>query len=205
MGIFGRQVRWLQVWTGIALLIPVMLVICTACWDNKVSEVRVKLEGHPQDSKKTSSAESAPTLSPPLCPPAGVQPLETSAPGTGNHKVFLRWNASKSSKDVGSDDVAYCLYRSISKEAAKKNPTCRNCEQINTIPVFGTACVDDVVKNGATYYYVVTAIGRNRALSLPSNEIIVPIPRNEHLVGRPPPGSYPLCRATPTQRPKASQ
>jgi hypothetical protein len=101
---------------------------------------------------------------------------------------------------VGSDAIGYCLYRSAIKKAAKDNPTCRDCEQINTFPVFGTACVDDLVTNGAMYYYVVAAITPNRPLSLSSNEITVQIPRGERLIGNPPPGSYPSCRVAPPPR-----
>jgi hypothetical protein len=176
-----------------------MVVIHIACSDSKVSRVRLKLEDSPQQSQKTS-AKTVPAPQPLVCPPAGVSSLQRAAPGTGSHKVFLHWNASKDLKDAENDTIAYCLYRSTKKKAAKDNPTCRDCEQINTSPIFGTSCVDDVVKNGATYYYVVAAISPNRPLSPSSNEIIVQIPPGEHTVGDSPQGAYPSCRVAPNQK-----
>ena len=169
----------------------VVVAIRTACSDNKVSRARMKLADIPQDNKQTSSSEPVPALATPMCPPAGIKPLEPSAPGTGHHKVFLHWNAGKPPQGVG-----YCLYRSTRKKAAEKNPTCQECEQINTYPVDGTACVDDLVQNGAIYHYVTTAITQKRELSKSSNEIRVRIPPFEHPVGHPPRGFYPSCRRT---------
>jgi hypothetical protein len=181
------------------MLILLMLALASACSDNKVSRIHIKLEDTPQD-KKTASNRPVPVPPPLLCPPAGVAPLEPSAPGTGHHKVFLKWNASKPSKNATGEVAGYCLYRSTQKKVALKNPICQDCEQVNIFPVSGTACVDDLVKDGAKYYYVAAAIGRNRDLSTPSNEIRVEIPQVEHSMGDPPPGSYPSCRATPAQK-----
>jgi len=173
---------------------PLVLIIAMfgpACSDTKVSKIHIKLEDRPEDNKTTSV--QLPTL-PPLCPAAGVAPLQRSAPGTGDHKVFLKWNASVASKNSLNHVFGYCLYRSTTLHAASKNPTCQNCEQVNTVPIAGTACVDDLVKDGATYYYVAAAITQDRQLSTSSNEITAVIPSSKQSVGHPPPGSYPSCR-----------
>jgi hypothetical protein len=57
--------------------------------------------------------------------------------------------------------------------------------------------VDELVQDGATYYYVAAAITQNRDLSKSSNEVKVLIPALVELVGQPPPGPYPSCRAIP--------
>ena len=143
-----------------------------------------------------SSQTKALTPRPPLppCPPAGLPILQPSAPHTGHHKVILTWNASAPSPHPEDNAVGYCLYRSPTKGAALKNATCGNCEQINLVPVVGTACVDDLVQDGATYFYVATAINTNKIRSASSNEILVPIPPSPKSSGASVP-NYPLCRA----------
>jgi hypothetical protein len=71
--------------------------------------------------------------------------------------------------------VGYCLYRSKKKNAVQKMPTCRKCQQINTVPVVGTSCLDDLVEDEATYYYAVTAVNAVGYASAPSNEAIAHI------------------------------
>lgn len=180
------------------MLILIVLACAPACSDNKASKIHIKLADLPQD-KKTDSGRPAPESLPLQCPPAGLKPLEESAHQT-HHKVFLKWHRSKRSKDAANDAVGYCLYRSTKKGAAKENPKCLDCEQVNIFPIAGTACVDGWVEDGAKYYYVATAISRNRDLSIASNEIPVKIPRTKHPIGHPPPGFYPSCRATPAEK-----
>jgi len=130
---------------------------------------------------------------PPTCPPATLNPLRPSSL-TGHHRVTLSWIASADSADPAKQVIGYCLYRSTKQQAAKQNPTCIDCEQINTIPVVGTGCVDDLVKDGTTYYYVVTAINAQREISSSSNETPAQIPLGRQ-PARTPSGSYSLCRA----------
>lgn len=115
---------------------------------------------------------------------------------TGHHQVTLRWNASIPSANPDSTAVGYCLYRSKKRKAAKQNPTCSDCEQINSIPIAGTGCVDDLVEDGAAYYYVATAINANERISSSSNETTARIPLNKPASSSGPVGSYPRCRAT---------
>jgi hypothetical protein len=109
--------------------------------------------------------------------------------------VTLTWNASIPSSNVDSKAVGYCLYRSTTLNAAKQNPTCSNCEQINSIPIPGTGCVDDLVEDGAAYYYVVTAINANQKISSSSNETRAQIPLSIQAPMSGPASPYPRCRA----------
>jgi hypothetical protein len=152
--------------------------------------------GAASQTTKSSSNVPIPTPPPPLplCPPAGIQPLQPSQ-NTGHHKVTLWWNANAPSLDSGRNAVGYCLYRSQTKRAAKRNPRCVECEQINRMPIVGVGCVDDLVVDSATYYYVVTAINANGDISSSSNETPARIPPNKKPAGPAPKVSYPLCRA----------
>jgi hypothetical protein len=141
---------------------------------------------------RPSPAASDPILPP--CPPAGLQPLQPSAQ-TGHHKVILTWNASVPGPGPNGKAVGYCLYRSQKQGAAKQNPICSACEQINPKPVVGIGCVDDLVLENATYYYVVTAINANKKISASSNETLAPIPLGKQSANPMPANSYPLCRA----------
>lgn len=149
-----------------------------------------------QPGTKTIAAAAAPVL--PTCPAAGAPMLQRTAPGTGHHRIILSWNASTPSARAEDNAVGYCLYRSNKKNAAKKNPTCNECEQVNVIPVAGTSCLDDLVEDGAIYYYVATAINAKGKSSASSNETTVPIPATKSSAKSASPGSYPLCRAPGT-------
>ena len=150
-------------------------------------------------SRETPKADAillaAPEPKLPPCPQAGVPILQPSTQ-TGHHKVTLSWNASSPSSDPEKKAVGYCLYRSDKQNAAKQNSTCSDCEQINSIPIAGTGCVDDLVKDGATYYYVVTAINARGRTSPSSNEILVQIPPAKEATASVTVPSYPLCRAS---------
>lgn len=133
----------------------------------------------------------------PNCPPAGVALMQPSHPGTGHHKVTLSWNASAVASGQGNNVVGYCLYRSKKPDAAKKNPTCSSCEQVNLVPVAGISCVDDLVEDSATYYYVVTAINLAGKISPASNQTTVPIPPGNLVKPAPAGLTPPSCRNTP--------
>jgi hypothetical protein len=171
-------------------LIITLLIISASSSACHESSSRVSRK---QDSVNVN--RSAVLVSPPTCPPAGVAPLQPSSPGTGDHKVFLKWNASvMPSGATDKNAVGYCLYRSATRNATKKEPTCSSCERVNIVPVPGTACVDDLVKDGATYFYVATAINRDSQISSSSNEVPVIIPRSPRSARPAPAGSYPFCR-----------
>jgi hypothetical protein len=177
-----------------SLIIMLMIILAStlAC-----HESRSEASGR-QDS---ANFKRAPVLVlPPTCPPAGVASLQRSTPGAGDHKVFLKWNASAMpSGGLDSNAVGYCLYRSTIKSAAKNKPTCSECERVNVVPISSTSCVDDLVKDGAAYFYVATAINRDSQISSASNEIPVGIPRSRKSVRPAPAGAYPLCRGGSTK------
>lgn len=176
------------------VLVLTGFVTCLACQHDKTSRVRIELHDLPSDK----AAASKPVQPPPICPPAGIASSQPGAPGTGHHKVILSWNGSAPSNDTNTAAVGYCLYRSRSQyqQELKQDPLCKDCEQINRIPVPvpTTKCIDDVVADNAKYYYVVTAINANSILSKPSNDIFVPIP-SASSVKPSPPSDLPLCRA----------
>ena len=145
----------------------------------------------PEQQMMPTSGETARIVTKPVlqCPPAGSHP---AASIKGHHKVTLTWNASP-----GGNIEGYCLYRGPKKHVAKnKKPetpfTCAGCEQINVIPVVPTGCVDDLVKDGATYYYVATALDDHQVLSPASNEVRAEIrgPASSHSHA----SLYGLCR-----------
>jgi hypothetical protein len=140
----------------------------------------------------TRSAASHPK--PPLCPPAGLATLQPSPQITGHHNVTLSWNASPSG-NAENQAVGYCIYRSKKRDAAKHNPTCNDCERVNLTAMAGTQCIDDLVEDGATYYYVVTAINARGKPTSPSNETPAQIPPNKESSSRPD-ASFPSCRET---------
>ncbi len=133
---------------------------------------------------------TAPEPQLPRCPLAGARPSSAIA---GHHTVTLSWKASLPSAHPEDNTVGYCLYRSQKKHVAKKNARCSECEQVNAVPIVGTSCVDDLVADGATYYYVSTAINPQGTLSTSSNEIPVSIPASKSTAGRAS-ATSPLCR-----------
>ena len=184
-----RRIRW-----QVAILILVgMLQACSGC--SRSTESRFTLQ-QLEDRSGKSTAKTVAGPGSPQCPPAGSPMLQPSASGTGHHKVVLTWNASAPSARPGGDIAGYCLYRSGKQDVAKKNATCSDCEQINTIPVAGTGCVDDLVQDDALYYYVVTAVNAEGTRSMSSNEIPVEIKASKQNAGSISASSYPLCRGS---------
>jgi hypothetical protein len=149
-------------------------------------------------SSDDSSAATS-SLSLPACPPAGIQPLQPSSQ-TGHHKVVLSWNANAFSPDPEVKTVGYCLYRSSKQHAAKNNPTCNDCEQVNPAPIVGTGCVDDLVLDSATYYYAVTAINAKGKISAAVSEALAPIPPGKQSAKSVPATSYPFCRGSASSK-----
>jgi hypothetical protein len=144
--------------------------------------------------RERGTAPPKPVLPP--CPSAPISMLPASAPGTGHHKVFLTWNASASSGQPGASTIGYCLYRSQKEGNAKKFPKCPDCEQVNLRPMLGSRCMDNLVKDQTTYYYVAIAINSGNGNSSPTNEAIAQIPEAGQKKAAPPDAaSYPSCRA----------
>jgi hypothetical protein len=137
---------------------------------------------------------SAPPKLPKPCPTPNATVLPAPSP-TGHHKVFLTWNASIFFTDSKRHAVGYCLYRSGTQNVAASDPKCDKCEQVNQKPIPGTACVDDLVQDGARYYYVARAVNEDGDPSPLSNETFAPIPPDPKVTSLAVKGSYPRCRA----------
>ena len=177
------------------LLLLVLLLASDLETSGAATQINLRSSAHLQSttlSNKTGASSIGAPPSTPSCPSAGLTPIQRSQPGTGHHKVVLSWNASSPSSDSESIAVGYCLYRSKKQYAAKQNPICSDCEQINRTPVTRTDCVDDLVEDNVKYYYVVTGINARGEISPSSNEVTAPIPPQgqTHLVTKP----YHSCR-----------
>ena len=191
----------LRISPQIVMLNPLcVLLLASGCSRNSRTSIRLESDNAPR-AGETASVAKVQTL--PLCSMAGAKPVPNVF---GHHKVTLSWDAPVPSTWLQKGVIGYCIYRSqttftsktsnTSKKAANKDFKCSNCELINPIPFDGVACVDDLVKDGASYFYVVTAINIHRNVSLPSNETSAAIPNSTEAVGPPTQGSYPLCRGS---------
>ena len=155
---------------------------------------KITLSDSPETEKTLVTAV---TSSPLTCLPVLGSGRVANKVGQGHHKVLFRWNASAPSPHPENNAVGYCLYRSKFKGLPKKNPRCSQCELVNSaiIPAADNlACVDDQVADDTTYYYVATAIDKNRNLSPTSNEIPVTIPAASQHTGNSIPHGIISCR-----------
>ena len=178
----------------IAAALTVACLVHASSGFSLLSESRDEVQSAPAGREKVIAAASRPFLPP--CPSAPIPMLQASVPATGHHKVFLTWNASTSSGQPGTSTIGYCLYRSQKKGNAKKFPKCPDCEQVNLRPVLSLRCVDDLVKDRTTYYYVAIAINSGNGISSATSEAIAKIPVAEQQNAAPPDAtSYPACRA----------
>jgi len=194
-GLRARNVVWTLALTVLSMFQP----------SNAIGQVSLGSASASQSAggQQTLQATAEPTLPP--CPAQGI-PTPQSPPPSGHHKVILSWNASVPSIDSPSIAVGYCLYRSNVEDAAtnyatavsagEKDVKCVACEQINTVAIAVTACVDPLAEDNKTYYYVATAISAGQKTSRPSNEATVTVLLNEGSPKPASPDSYPLCRAT---------
>ena len=176
------------------LVIACLMVPLNGC--NRDVESRRK--GPPAAAQNVAAVEQNRLLPP--CPKAPYAMLQANHPNVGHHKVFLRWNASSSASEVGPNGLGYCLYRTQAPGTAKNCPAKHpKCEQINVEPVRGTRCVDDLVKDTTTYYYVALAITFANGKSTASEEAIAQVPSAGEQKTAPPDGaSYPAFRTSTT-------
>jgi hypothetical protein len=95
---------------------------------------------------------------------ASGSPQTVNLSGTGVHDVILSWAASSTSGVVG-----YNVYRGTTSGGESSTP-------LNSTAINGTTYVDASVTAGATYYYVVTAVGSNGVQSAASSETEATVP-----------------------------
>jgi hypothetical protein len=148
-------------------------------------------------SRPASNQEKLRLAAQPILPscPAGAVSMLTPSSQTGHHKVTLTWNPSTFYPDPQRHAVGYCLYRGTTPIIAKLISKCLNCEQINKTSIEGTACIDDLVKDGVLYYYVAAAVNQGGDPSLFSNSTTAPIPSTTVPVASTGAATHPLCRA----------
>lgn len=115
--------------------------------------------------------------------------VPSTPPANAGHRVTLSWKASAPADPKHSAAAGYCVYRGA--------PGAPNPGLINSSPLPGTSCVDDVVANGQSYSYVVRAISANGVTSITSNPAPVGIPATGRSNS---PSSAPLCRDTAEQK-----
>jgi len=162
-----------------------VILACTVLTGNACN--RSQQEPAVQPADRTKARTEAPVLQRPLpdCPPENASKPSSAAselPGEAtaanlHHRVVLTWNASDSSTGPTDPAVGYCVYRSRKGPiTANTLNRCRNCKRINRRPIVGTACVDNDVRDGRTYYYAAAAIRSGSALSSFSNKITAIIP-----------------------------
>jgi hypothetical protein len=138
----------------------------------------------------------------PQCPD-GNAPSSPPPAAAMHHKVTLSWNASTSAGHPGNDPVGYCIYRSEQQISVKRLKDCKSCEQVSPIPIVGTGCVDDLVKDEKAYFYVALTINARKQISEFSNQTIAVIPPDTAMIGRP--SSFRSCRKTEgTEAPPAA-
>ena len=178
-----------------------LLLFVLACGTLELVSCKRDSESHREMAapvpQKVVAAEQKAPLGP--CPDAPYPMLQAKDPATGHHRVFLRWDASTSGSGSDPKELGYCLYRTQKPGSAKDCPkNYPKCEQVNVVPVRGTRCVDELVKDSTTYYYVAIAI-TSADKSTTSEEAIAEVPaagkRNP-----PPPvaDSYRACRTAET-------
>ena len=112
----------------------------------------------------TPSLASTETASVTITDNASGSPQSVSLSGTGSHDVILSWTASATSGVVG-----YNVYRGTTSGGEGTTP-------LNSTPVNGTTYADENVTAGATYYYVVTAVGSDGVQSAASGETEATVP-----------------------------
>lgn len=100
----------------------------------------------------------------------------------------------------GDSTVGYCLYRTKTPGKGKDCPKNSRCEQVNPVAVLNTRCVDDLVEDNTTYYYVAIAINSASKTSTSSEEAIAEVPiAGKHNPPPPDADSYTDCRSPGSQ------
>ncbi len=122
---------------------------------------RPPVEPSPSISQPQELAQSRPpaahsSVARVVCPPVDLSAM--SAPQTkGGHRVVLSWKASAPADSKHSAAVGYCIYRGTRPDSIT--------ELLNSQPVPGSRCIDDLVENGKKYFYSVRAISAQSVIT----------------------------------------
>jgi hypothetical protein len=160
---------------------------CTSCLVTPKPTPTERLEEalRQEALRKAGTLMSPPPAPPLVCPSLGSSGAPVTPPQKDGHRVILSWRASAPADSKHAAAVGYCIYRGVNK----KDPA---PVLLNTAPLPGTSCADDLVVNDKKYYYVVRAISAKGITSIISNEAPAAIPkRSNPAVSR---ASPPLCR-----------
>jgi hypothetical protein len=164
---------------------------CTGCRTAPDPTPTQRLEQALQRRDALKKAQLVANTSPaavadPTCPLLNASMVPSTPPANGGHRVTLTWKASAPPDAKHSAAFGYCIYR-----GAPGDP---NPGLINTTPLRGTSCIDDLVANGGLYAYVVRAISADGATSVTSNPAPVQIPVTGSSKSPISAASPPLCR-----------
>jgi hypothetical protein len=169
-----------------------MQIGCTGCRTTPDLTPTQRLEQalKRRDALKEAQARTSSSFSGsgavPNCPTLSAPMVSSVPPANGGHRVTLTWNASAPPDPKHSTAIGYCIYR-----GAPGDP---NPGLINSTPLPGTSCMDDLVANGGSYRYVVRAISAGGATSVTSNPATVGIPPTGTSKSPISAASPPLCR-----------
>lgn len=109
-------------------------------------------------------------------PCASTLPSSSAVPAPSQvnpsaHSVTLSWKASVPRSRSQQDAIqGYYVYRS------KASNSYNDSNQLNSVPMPGTQCIDTAVAPGGKYFYVVRAVAASKLKSDPSSEVPVVIP-----------------------------
>lgn len=160
---------------------------CTSCLVTPKPTPTERLEEalRQEALRKAGTLMSPPPAPPLVCPSLGSSGAPVTPPQKDGHRVILSWRASAPPDSRHAAAVGYCVYRGVNK----KDPS---PVLLNTAPLPGTSCADDLVVNDKKYYYVVRAISANGVTSIVSNEAPAAIPKQSNPSA---PATFaPLCR-----------
>jgi len=93
---------------------------------------------------------------------ASGSPQTVSLSGSGSHDVVLTWTES-------SSGVTFNVYRGTTPGGESSTP-------LNSAPIYGNTYADSNVTPGVTYYYYITAVGSNGAMSARSSQTSATVP-----------------------------
>jgi hypothetical protein len=160
---------------------------CTSCLVTPKPTPTERLEEalRQEALRKAGTLMSPPPAPPLVCPSLGSSGAPVTPPQKDGHRVILSWRASAPADSKHAAAVGYCIYRGVNK----KDPA---PVLLNTDPLPGTSCADDLVVNDKKYYYVVRAISAKGVTSIVSNEAPAAIPKQSNPSA---PATFaPLCR-----------
>jgi hypothetical protein len=160
---------------------------CTSCLVTPKPTPTERLEEalRKEALRKAGTLMSPPPAPPLVCPSLGSSGAPVTPPQKDGHRVILSWRASAPADSKHAAAVGYCIYRGVNK----KDPA---PVLLNTAPLPGTSCADDLVVNDKKYYYVVRAISAKGVTSIVSNEAPAAIPKQSNPSA---PATFaPLCR-----------